>query len=105
MGSAEFGFKLHLGSFSINVIADNNIGNIGSRSIVEKLTDAKWIHTLNLGGNKITDDGARDIADCIEQLREELKPNCLFLCNVVKHYRWKSCNTLRNTNTKVTSGE
>lgn len=49
--------------------------------IAERLNECKWVHTLNLSGNRITDEGAKTIGHCIEVLRDDLKPNSLFLCN------------------------
>lgn len=69
--------------FESKKIAENEIGNGGVKFIGEKLKDCKWVHTLNLSGNKITDEGSNTIGYHIDLLKDELKPNCLFLCNLL----------------------
>jgi len=45
--------------------------------------ECKWIHTLNLSGNKITDEGAQSIGYYIDLLKDDLKPNTIFLCMLI----------------------
>ena len=81
INKTEPGFKLHLGSLLI-IVADNNIGNSGAKYIAESIQKAKWLHTLNLSGNKITDEGLKFIEICIEALKEEKVPNTILLCSL-----------------------
>ena len=58
-------------------LADNKIGNEGIHHLLEKVTEAEWVHTLDLSRNNIDYEKENVIIGQIEDIPEDKIPEIL----------------------------